>query len=353
MKPYASPATWSRYSTLLLRIVLVALFGATVSVLWPHALPAHADNVTQQKISRSEVIARAQYWEYKSPAYSQTHTYTDPDGRAYRTDCSGFVAMAWHLSQDGLNAPTTKEYPNLSYVKAISKSALQTGDMLDNVSYGHMILFGGWEQSAHTSFVVYDFGGGSDGNDPPKKHTGQTFSNWPGYVPYTYTNLMGDSQGTTMETPFSGVCGQTSWWTDNLTGMHDVDLATDECYRVLTGADGLKYLNAFITVHWRPGSDGSDDSTNNTTAKYDGFEPHVQLQSSNVTKYEYWCSGFASRINDDFTNGDGVGDYVCSVNVYVPAGSWTVDGWTEFDENNDGKSWQGPVYVAGSPSVTF
>ncbi len=349
------PGVWallSRHTTRFIQLALVAAVGVVLAVVVPRALPAHADDVVQTKISRSEVIARAQYWEYKAPAYSQAHTLGDPDGRTYRTDCSGFVAMAWHLSRDGSDAPTTGEYPGLSYVKKIATSALQTGDMLDNVGYGHMILFGGWEQSAHTSFIIYDFGGGSDGNDPPKKHTGQHFSDWSGYVPYTYTNLFNDSQGTTLETPYSGSCGHTAWFTDSLTGMHNVDLSTDECFRTLTDAFGVKFINAWITVHWRP-STGSDDSTNNSTAKYDGFEPHVQLQSSNTTKYEYWCSGFAARINDDFTNGDGVGDYACNVNVYVPAGTWTVDGWIEYDENSDGKSWQGPVYVGGSPSVVF
>jgi hypothetical protein len=330
----------------------VALVATATAVVGSHALPAHADNVTGQRISRSEVIARAQFWVYHTPTYNQGGSYDDPDGRNYRTDCSGFVSMAWHLS----DAPTTATFPSHSGVsKLSSRSSLQTGDMLDDVSDGHMVLFGGWDNSAHTLFTYYTFG-----SNPPKKVTGASFSDstlsglpTSHYVPYTYNKLFNDSQGTTLETPLNGVCGQTPWWTDNLTGMHDVDLSTDECYRVLTGADGLKYLNAFITVHWRPGSDGSDDSTNNTTAKYDGFEPHVQLQNNNDTKYEYWCSGFAARINDDFTNGDGVGDYVCSVNVYVPAGTWTVDGWIEFDENNDGLSWQGPVYVQGGPSVVF
>jgi hypothetical protein len=48
------------------------------------------------KITRAEVIARAQDWVNRKIPYSQTAT---TDG--YRQDCSGMVSMAWASSKPG------------------------------------------------------------------------------------------------------------------------------------------------------------------------------------------------------------------------------------------------------------
>ena len=48
------------------------------------------------KITRDEIISRAQDWVNRKIPYSQTST---TDG--YRQDCSGYVSMAWKSSQPG------------------------------------------------------------------------------------------------------------------------------------------------------------------------------------------------------------------------------------------------------------
>ncbi len=353
--PPAAAWTWtrlSRFAAPRTRVALLAL-ACLAALLCPGTLrPAHADDVTGQKISRSEVIARAQYWVYKGPSYTQTGSYyPDPDGRGYRRDCSGFVSMAWHLGDD----PDTAHFPGHSGVsKLSSRTDMQPGDMFDDVTDGHMVLFSNWEDSAHTKFTYYAFGGAhpkkatvsfsaDDLDDSPMSH----------YTAYTYSKLFNDAAGATIETPASGgTCAHTPYFTVALTGMHDVDLATDECYKYsLDRAAGKYYLDAWLTVDWKPAT-GSGDSSDNTTHKFDGFEPHLQFQLDNSTSKEFRCSGFADRINDDFTNGDGVGDYVCAASIESPgSGAWTIDGWIEYDENSDGLSWQGPVYVDGSPAL--
>jgi SH3 domain protein len=43
----------------------------------------------QGKITRDEIIERGMYWINKKVPYSQSAYYPDPQGRKYRTDCSG------------------------------------------------------------------------------------------------------------------------------------------------------------------------------------------------------------------------------------------------------------------------
>ncbi|MFE5584402.1 hypothetical protein ACFQ87_24245, partial [Kitasatospora sp. NPDC056531] len=126
--------------------VATTAFTATAS----HA--ASAASSVDGSISRSEIIARAQYWLGKSISYSQNDSYPDADGRNYRTDCSGYVSMAWHL---GTSANTQSLAD--SYTTEISRSDLKPGDIL-NSYYNHVILFEKWEDDAHTTFSYYSFG---------------------------------------------------------------------------------------------------------------------------------------------------------------------------------------------------
>ncbi|MEU1287962.1 hypothetical protein ABZ449_27535, partial [Kitasatospora sp. NPDC005856] len=117
---------------------------------------AHATttSVTNGQISRSEILARAQYW-YNQRAnipYSQGGNYPDQQGASYRTDCSGFVSMAWHLSAPGLS---TKGLPGVSH--EINRSDLRPGDVLNDYE-DHVILFEKWQDAAHTVFDYYSFG---------------------------------------------------------------------------------------------------------------------------------------------------------------------------------------------------
>ena len=94
----------SRMNSRLARVALavaLAVSGAAVSTAIPatSAYAVSATSTVDGEISRSEVIARANYWLSKAHEieYSQYATYPDQDGREYRTDCSGYVSMTWHL----------------------------------------------------------------------------------------------------------------------------------------------------------------------------------------------------------------------------------------------------------------
>ena len=89
---------------------------------------------------RAEVLRRAQTWidaggvPYSMSAYHE----------GWRTDCSGYVSMAWGLSQPGATTVTLAS----THAVPIDRSQLQPGDILldaDPGSAGHVMLFDHWD----------------------------------------------------------------------------------------------------------------------------------------------------------------------------------------------------------------
>ncbi|NUP46669.1 MAG: hypothetical protein HOW97_05060 [Catenulispora sp.] len=110
-------------------------------------------------ISRDQMIRRAQDWVTADGGlgvwYYQTKGWTDAAvGGPYRADCSGLVSMAWGLS----SSYTTYTLPNISHELTSGGSAdyaaLLPGDIL--MSSGHVVLFAGWADGAHTTAAVYE-----------------------------------------------------------------------------------------------------------------------------------------------------------------------------------------------------
>lgn len=97
------------------------------------------------KISRKEIISRGQYWVSRHVPYSMNKEYPDPQGRKYRTDCSGFVSMALHATAPGFN---TVSLPEIA--KPISWNDLKPGDLVGTLgpgtggAAGHVTLFHSW-----------------------------------------------------------------------------------------------------------------------------------------------------------------------------------------------------------------
>lgn len=176
----------------------VALSGLVVSLAL--ALPSQAS-----AIQRTAVIARAKVWVAANVPYSQSRYATvagavlptstvSPSQKGYRTDCSGFVSMS-------LSLKTSKGYP-LSLDTAslpavlyrISKDDLQPGDVIlrpktlvidgKQVPYGHALIFGGWANSAHTSYYGYHESGSAD--KAAKATITYPFWGEPGFSPYRY-----------------------------------------------------------------------------------------------------------------------------------------------------------------------
>src|SRR5262245_40719882 len=101
-----------------IRTSIVVAVIATLALVTPAAViigacsSAYASTMVCT-ISRGEVINRAQYWVNRHPTYNQNAHLRDldDDGHLYRTDCSGFISMAWHLS-DTNGGPNTQGLMN-------------------------------------------------------------------------------------------------------------------------------------------------------------------------------------------------------------------------------------------------
>ncbi|MYW04096.1 hypothetical protein GT354_38605, partial [Streptomyces sp. SID3343] len=106
------------------------------------------------KVSRSEVIARAQSWVGIGLKYSWNTTY-----EGYRTDCSGFASMAWKLGKPGLD---TTSFGPAGVTVNIGKGELKPGDALLNKAAGangHIVLFDKWVDGSQGSYWGYEFSG--------------------------------------------------------------------------------------------------------------------------------------------------------------------------------------------------
>jgi len=156
-------------------------------------------------ITSSEMVARADYWFQQRVPYSQGAQAWDlGHTQQYRTDCSGFVDMALHLSGE----PNTSGIPGYaggggSYFDRIGQANhsltpddVQPGDVFDDTVDGHAFLFEGWDWDG-VHFSYYNFGGGSSGYAPPEHHVGETFAQsqvgyepLTNYVIYRYHNLV-------------------------------------------------------------------------------------------------------------------------------------------------------------------
>jgi hypothetical protein len=96
-------------------------------------------------ISRSTILARAKVWVDHHVPYNQGADY-----EGYREDCSGYVSMCWESSKPGHTTSTMHEIAH-----KIDKAELQPGDCLLYAAE-HVVLFGGWLNSAHTQYQAYE-----------------------------------------------------------------------------------------------------------------------------------------------------------------------------------------------------
>ncbi|MFF0416254.1 VCBS repeat-containing protein [Kitasatospora sp. NPDC004745] len=165
-----------------------AIAATAVTATAAHAATT-ASSAVDGRITRGEVIQRAQYWLGKSLTYNQGGSYPDSSGRNYRTDCSGYVSMAWHLGA----SPNTQGIAD-SYTYEIPRSELKAGDVL-NSYYNHVLLFEKWDDPGHTTFSYYSFG-----STPVKHVTGAsingTLDSHPNseYKALRYKNIVDDAQ---------------------------------------------------------------------------------------------------------------------------------------------------------------
>lgn len=126
----------------------------------PDPVDTSAPNEEGEK-DREEIIRRAQSWVERGVPYSMEAYTTDPNGKMYRTDCSGFVSMAWGLD----TSLSTVTLPTVAH--PIPKDELQPGDILlkggpgSEGANGHVVIFNGWTDETHTSYYALEQAGGT------------------------------------------------------------------------------------------------------------------------------------------------------------------------------------------------
>ncbi len=143
-------------------------------------------NGSDKPMTRSQALTRARSWLETRVPYSQERCYRNKYGD-YRTDCSGFVSMAWGLG----GSAWTGNLDEKSSV--IARSALKPGDALlrytGNPRQNHVALFVKWADEAHTRPVVIEQTGSRD----TIKNTWSQ-SNASLYTPVRYDNIVEDTE---------------------------------------------------------------------------------------------------------------------------------------------------------------
>ncbi|GAA1971438.1 hypothetical protein [Catenulispora subtropica] len=184
--------------------------GAAALAIAGTALPAHATYgpVTDPTstgtmgpgfgahITRDQVLARAKEWLTadggSGVAYSESAAWKDgATGGPYRTDCSGFVSMAWALDQSRV----TQTLPEVA-TQLGSLDDLKPGDMIDHTST-HVVLFESWTDSSHTVANIIE-----------EPHSGETakettftrdYLTSNDFLPFRYNNIVDSSSGDVWE----------------------------------------------------------------------------------------------------------------------------------------------------------
>jgi hypothetical protein len=156
-----------------------------VNIAGPAAAPARAASTSTVggSITTAEVMSRAQNWVDRGIPYSQSSYASDPQGRTYRQDCSGFISMAWHLN----TSLTTWSLPSVS-TQLGGFDELQPGDMLDNID-SHVVLFGGWADSGHTTARIYEEARPGTNARIDSSYYTKSYLSANGYRPYRYDNI--------------------------------------------------------------------------------------------------------------------------------------------------------------------
>ncbi|MFC1410938.1 hypothetical protein ACEZCY_15510 [Streptacidiphilus sp. N1-12] len=147
------------------------------------------DSNAGDPITRAAIMTRAQNWVTAKVPYSESAYYTDSSGK-YRTDCSGFISMAWDLPVSASNnwGYTTSTLPSVS-TKLGSLDDLQPGDMIDGVAFGHVVLFKGWTNSSHTTAKVLEEPHSGETAKEDDSYYTRSYLTSNGFAPYRYNKI--------------------------------------------------------------------------------------------------------------------------------------------------------------------
>lgn len=139
-------------------------------------------------ISRQQILDRADFWISQGIPYSMEKTEPDANGRAYRTDCSGFVCMALHANSPGYN---TVSLPDIA--TPISWDEIQPGDFVGTLgagtggAAGHVTLFVSFTDDTKAAYNTLECKGG-DGCVAYTRSVGWTVGDFTS-EPYRYIRV--------------------------------------------------------------------------------------------------------------------------------------------------------------------
>ncbi|MFD0203436.1 MULTISPECIES: hypothetical protein [Saccharothrix] len=168
--------------TLIAALACTAAFQAPVAHAAddPGVVIACGTTAEDRVTSRSETLVRSQSWLDAQVPYSQQACHENVYG-SYRTDCSGYVSMAWGLT----HSRTTTTLRDVA--AEIPRADLLPGDAL--LAPYHAALFVRWADDAKSEPVVREQTG-PDGAPPvERKWTAQTAS---AYTPIRYYRVTED-----------------------------------------------------------------------------------------------------------------------------------------------------------------
>ncbi|QKW19055.1 hypothetical protein HUT16_08250 [Kitasatospora sp. NA04385] len=231
---------------------------ATTALTVATATIAQAASSVGGQITRSEVLSRANDWYNRNIPYDQTATATDVGGRSYRSDCSGFVSMAWHLG----SSENTDSLDVRSLTSRVALTDLQPGDALDNdpgdgyiPSTGHIVLFDHWVNKAAGTFAYI-----AEANtaDDMQKGTGTVGSG-------TFANYFGLRYNRIVDDAPSGLAPQSGQITSvMINGVGHVFQVTsdgririDDGHYPSGGWDGWKSLDGSLVASLTAAAEGS------------------------------------------------------------------------------------------------
>ncbi|MFJ5986276.1 hypothetical protein [Lentzea sp. NPDC092896] len=290
--------------------LVLALTGATVAATAVTSTVltgvAQASDVGGQ-ISRDEVIQRARFWLNKGLQYDQGGSAPDSSGKQYRTDCSGYVSMALHLT----NSPNSTAMLTDSRFFTINRADLKPGDFL--VLNGHAFLFGGYHaDGVHFTFFTF---GSTPVRESVGTFTGSSLDGHPTsqYVPRRYKNIVESAP------PKSRAAKYSSDFNGNGNSDYATYNASDGSFHVLFDTGGAAY-----NPEWRLGQAGdlpiTGDWNGNGSSDYGVYRPsdgsfHILFDSGGLYEptWRLGGPGYVPVAGD--WNGNGNSDY----GVYNPA----------------------------------
>ncbi|WP_067501257.1 hypothetical protein [Actinoplanes sp. TFC3] len=132
-------------------------------------------------IKRDSVMTRAKDWYDRNVPYGSADAWDVNHGKRYRTDCSGFVSMAWKLK----TSKTTWTLDDVSHV--INWNDLLRGDAVVH-EHDHAVLFDKWVNAdTKADFWVYEES--RPGHDMQHRKMNVADTRRAGFDPYRYDSI--------------------------------------------------------------------------------------------------------------------------------------------------------------------